>query len=80
MLTGATVQIGGFHAGDTLNFTNQNGISGSFSNGELTLTGNATSEQYQAALESITYSFNPANGDPTVRQYRHHADHQLCGE
>ncbi len=66
MLTGATVQIGGFHAGDTLNFTNQNGISGSFSNGELTLTGNATSEQYQAALESITYSFNPANGDPTL--------------
>jgi microcystin-dependent protein len=68
MLTGATVQItGGFKAGDTLNFTGQNGISEvSFSNGELTLSGNATAEQYQAALESITYSFNPANGDPTI--------------
>ena len=67
MLTGATVQIsGGFIAGDTLNFTNQNGITeASFSNGELTLTGNATAAQYQSALESITYSFNPANGDPT---------------
>ena len=67
-LTGATVKIsGGFIAGDTLNFTTQNGISeASYSNGELTLTGNATVEQYQTALESITYSFNPANGDPTA--------------
>ena len=32
----------------------------------LTLTGTATVQQYQAALKSITYSFNPTNGDPTA--------------
>jgi large repetitive protein len=65
-LTGATVTIGtGFISGDTLNFTNQNGISVlSNSGGVLTLTGTATVLQYQAALDSITYSFT-ANGDPT---------------
>jgi hypothetical protein len=67
-LAGATVSIGsGFIAGDTLNFLNQNGISGSFNsaNGVLTLTGTATVAQYQAALDSVTYSFSPTNGDPT---------------
>ena len=57
----------GLLSGDTLNFTNQNGITGSYDagHGVLTLTGNATKTQYEAALESITYSFAPANGDPT---------------
>jgi hypothetical protein len=64
-LTGATIKINsGFAIGDQLNFTNQNGITGSLGNGTLTLTGTATVLQYQAALESITYSF--AGGDPTV--------------
>jgi fibronectin-binding autotransporter adhesin len=67
-LTSGTVSLGtGFTAGDTLDFTAQNGISGSFSaaTGTLTLTGFATIADYQAALDSITYSFSPGNGDPT---------------
>ena len=44
---------GGFTAGDSLNFTNQNGISGNYdsSTGELTLTGNASLADYQTALD-----------------------------
>jgi len=67
-LAGATVSIsGGFIAGDTLNFTNQSGITGSYNaaTGVLTLTGTASLANYQAALDSITYKFSPANGDPT---------------
>ncbi|HEX4145820.1 MAG TPA: hypothetical protein VHY91_20110 [Pirellulales bacterium] len=57
-LTGATVAFAQntLGAGDTLNFTNQNGITGSYSGGVLTLFGNATAAQYQAALDSITFS------------------------
>jgi hypothetical protein len=52
--------------GDTLNFTNQNGISGSYNAGTgiLTLTGNATKDFYQTALRSITFS--STSDDPTV--------------
>jgi VCBS repeat-containing protein len=66
-LTGAVVQIGGFITGDTLNFTGQNGISGTFNatTATLTLSGKSSVDNYQAALDSITYSFSPANGDPT---------------
>ena len=32
----------------------------------LTLTGTATVGRYQAALRSVTFSFNPANADPTL--------------
>lgn len=67
-LAEATVAITGFVAGDRLNFVNQNGITGSYdtTNGVLTLTGTATVADYQAALESVTYSFTPSNGDPTL--------------
>jgi VCBS repeat-containing protein len=68
-IAGATVSIGsGFQTGDTLNFSNQNGITGSYdaATGKLTLTGTASAAQYQAALDSITFSFNPSNGDPTA--------------
>ncbi|HEX4368574.1 MAG TPA: Hint domain-containing protein [Rhodopila sp.] len=67
LLNGGTVSIGGFLSGDTLNFVNQDGIVGSFDSltGTMTLTGSATLGDYQSALESITYSFNPADGDPT---------------
>ena len=56
----------GFFAGDTLNFTNQNGITGSYDGGTgvLTLTGTDTLAHYQAALRSITFSSardNPTN-------------------
>src|SRR5664280_2625583 len=65
---GATVAISsGFLSGDELNFTNQNGITGSYdaATGVLTLSGSASVVDYQAALESVTYDFTPSNGDPT---------------
>ncbi len=58
-LTGGAVAIGSFVTGqDVLNFTNQNGITGSYntSTGVLTLSGTATQAAYQAALRTITYS------------------------
>ena len=72
-LASATVTIGaGYHAGDTLNFTNngttEGNIAGSYANGVLVLTsaGNtATLAQWDAALQSVTYSFT-AEGDPTI--------------
>ncbi len=63
-LAGATVAIGSsFLAGDTLNFTNQNGITGSYNSGTgvLTLSGTASIANYQAALRSITYSSTAAD-------------------
>ena len=64
-LTGATVSISdGFFAGDTLNFTNQNGITHSYNaaTGVLTLTGTSSIANYQTALQSITYN---STGDAT---------------
>ena len=66
-IASATVAISsGFLSGDTLNFTNQNGITGSYnsSTGVLTLTGSSLVANYKAALDSITYSFS-GGGDPT---------------
>ncbi|HEX4143090.1 MAG TPA: hypothetical protein VHY91_06040, partial [Pirellulales bacterium] len=56
-LTGASVTIsaGTLQSGDTLNFTNQNGITGSYSAGVLTLTGTSTVANYQTALQSISF-------------------------
>jgi len=65
-LSGASVTISsGFLAGDTLNFTNQNGITGSFDTGTgiLTLSGVASIANYQAALESVTFSSSSDNPD-----------------
>jgi hypothetical protein len=56
-LAGATVRFAsGFQSGDTLAFTNQRGITGTYDSGTgvLTLTGNATVPDYQAALRSVT--------------------------
>jgi hypothetical protein len=66
-LTGATISIHtNFITGDTLNFTAQSGISEqSFTSGTLVLTGTASATQYTTALDSITFSFTPSNGDPT---------------
>ncbi len=59
-LTGATVQLTtGFKSGqDVLNFSNQNGITGTYNGttGVLALTGTATPAAYTTALRSITYS------------------------
>jgi hypothetical protein len=60
-LTGATVVVAfGRQVSDTLHFTNQNGITGSYdpATGVLTLSGNASLAQYQTALRSITFSTN----------------------
>jgi T5SS/PEP-CTERM-associated repeat protein len=55
-LAGATISItSGLLTGDTLDFTNQNGIVGTYASGVLTLTGTATVAAYQAALGSVTY-------------------------
>ena len=57
-VTGATMTIGiGYQSGsDTLHFTTQNGITGVYSGGVLTLSGSATPAQYQTALASVTFS------------------------
>lgn len=60
-ITGATISITtGFSSaqGDTLNFVNGGGISGTYvaGTGVLTLTGSTTVAAYQAALRSITFS------------------------
>ena len=63
-LAGATVSVAsGLFAGDTLNFTNQNGIAGSYNSatGVLSLTGTASIANYQAALASVTFSSNSHN-------------------
>jgi VCBS repeat-containing protein len=67
-ISGATVTIGNANlvTGDTLGFTAQSGISGSYNSGTgvLTLSGTATAAQYQTALRSVTYS--SSSDDPTV--------------
>ena len=55
-LASANVSIASPVAGDQLNFTTQNGITGSYASGVLTLSGTATLADYQAALDSITFS------------------------
>ncbi len=59
-LAGATVTIssGFVPTQDTLAFTNQNGITGSFdaTTGVLILTGTASLADYQAALQSVTFA------------------------
>jgi|GEM_PF-2128635 len=73
-INSAKITIGaGFVVGeDVLSFTDVNGITGSYDSatGILTLSGTATKAQYQAALESITYtntnSDNPNTANRTV--------------
>jgi large repetitive protein len=84
-LTRATAQVSsGLAAGqDSLGFTSQSGISGSYNakTGALTLTGRATVASYQAALRSVTYrdpaaapagprviSFQVSDGEPDHAQ------------
>ncbi len=58
----------GLLSGDTLLFTSQNGISGSYDSntGILTLTGSALVANYQAAIQSVAFDFAPDNGNPTA--------------
>ncbi len=55
-LTGATVTITGYQAGDVLQFTDTLNITGVFVAGTLTLTGSDTVANYETALRSITYA------------------------
>lgn len=73
-LVGATIQInsGDFVATeDVLQFSPQNGISGSYNSatGTLTLTGVSSVINYQTALQSVRYSnllINPANSNRSI--------------
>jgi hypothetical protein len=70
-MASGTVTVGsGYTAGqDVLSFTNQNGITGSYSAPTLTLTGSATKAFWQTALRSITYtntSGAPNTGTRTI--------------
>ncbi len=75
-ITGATMTINNEQTGDTLNFTSQNGITGSYNSGTgaLTLTGSATPAQYQAALESVAFSNSTNNPSTTTRSLTIAAD------
>jgi hypothetical protein len=65
-LVSATVSVGSFFAGDTLTFSNNHSITGSYntSTGVLTFSGEDTLADYQAALASVKFtstSDNPTN-------------------
>ncbi|MEQ6391021.1 hypothetical protein RZN22_17185, partial [Bacillaceae bacterium S4-13-58] len=64
----ATIVIHDFESGDALVYSDQSGISGSYNqdNGVLTLSGEATVEQYEDALQSITFETTAL--DSTQRQ------------
>jgi hypothetical protein len=68
-LTGATVSItaGFVSADDTLAFSNQLGITGSYNSGTgvLTLTGTTTVGNYQTALRTVTYANSSDNPTAT---------------
>jgi len=54
---GAEVTISqGFQTGDILTFTSGNGITGTYANGVLTLTGITRAANYQTALQSVTFA------------------------
>jgi len=67
-LVGATVAITSGHvaAQDTLTFTNQNGITGSYNSGTgvLTLTGPSSVANFQTALRTVKYQ--NSSDDPTA--------------
>jgi hypothetical protein len=72
-LTSATISFSAGYSNleDVLTFTNQLGITGSYdaANGTLELTGNASLDDYQTALRSITYtnsSNTPSVADRTI--------------
>lgn len=69
-LAGATLRVIGFVASeDVVQFTDQNGITGSWDNinGALTLTGSASPAAYQAALRSVIYANISQDPSTTLR-------------
>lgn len=73
-LASASVTIATPAIGDRLVFTNQNGITGSFSAGTLTLSGSATKASYQAALRSVGYQSTNEDPDQTQRTITYRVD------
>lgn len=71
-LTGATVTVSSNYLGteDALGFTNQNGITGSFSSGTgiLTLTGTSSVANYATALASVEFTNNNGTPSPLTRR------------
>ncbi len=70
MSSGSVQLTGNYVTGeDFLSFTNQNGITGSWSaaTGKLTLSGTATNADYQAALRSVKYTNSSVNPGTSVR-------------
>ena len=70
VVTSASVAIDGFQSGEeTLDFSDTANIIGDFEDGTLTLTGNASLADYQAALRSVTYeitSISTSTADRTL--------------
>ncbi|KAF0110613.1 MAG: Lectin C-type domain-containing protein [Rhodospirillaceae bacterium] len=68
-LSGARVVIENSVEGDTLGFTPQGGISGSYNSaaGVLSLSGTATVAQYQDVLRSVTFNNNLGDLDQSSR-------------
>jgi hypothetical protein len=62
-IAGATVALTGFQPGDTLTFTPQSGITGSYNatTGVLTFSGTASAATYQTLLHSVSYSSTSDN-------------------
>lgn len=75
-LTGATVSISAnFASGqDVLGFVDQNGITGSYEAGVLTLSGSSSVAHYQTALRSVTYFNSSDNPSAAVRSVSFQVD------
>jgi len=70
-LESASIRIAGNYIAteDSLNFLDQNGISGTFNNatGELVLSGTSSIANYEAAIRSVTYSNTSDDPNPATR-------------
>ncbi|HTU26808.1 MAG TPA: hypothetical protein VMF30_15475 [Pirellulales bacterium] len=75
----ATYSYGIADPGVTLGFTNQNGITGTFSNGVLSLSGVATAAEYQAALQSVTFSTTDSTTSPVAIQFAVYGSYGAAG-
>jgi len=68
MSSGSVVISSGYKGTeDSLIFTNQNGIAGSYGTGTLVLTGVASTANYRTALRSVRYANSNASPDTTTR-------------
>jgi len=78
VVSSATVAIDGFQTDEeALAFTDTDDITGAFVDGALTLTGNASLADYQAALRSVTYAITsdiPSTADRALNLTVNFAD------